>query len=209
MRIASWALWITFAVFFLAAGGFAQSMERRQTARAELEKVRKEAAHWHADAKLIGVAARVDSKGFSNNNGPASPGAAGFAGDRPGHVVLAEPDGWFYTFSSSSTQKLLIIRPYFGGLATAEMQPAPEGGPAHEPLPPDFLDSDQAMAVATKNGFSSRRADYEYPFHMQVGIPSDTAVKEASCWQVTDDEGTSFFVSAKSGKLLAKVPLDR
>jgi|GEM_PF-5533714 len=189
---------------------FPQAMERRETARATLEKVMKEAARWHTDAKLIRVAARVDSKGFSNNNGPALSQAVGVGGD--GEVILGYPDGWNYTFSSPSAQKLLTIRLYFGGLATSEMQSAPEGEPGHErsgPLPPDFLDSDRVMAVARKSGFSAKGNDYEYPFHMQLGTPSDTTVKEPSCWQVTDDEGTSFYVSAKSGKLLAKVALGR
>jgi hypothetical protein len=194
MRIALRALWITFAGVFLVAGAFAQSMERRETARAALEKVRKEAARWHADAKLISVVGKVDAKGFSNNNGPGG--------------MVEYPDGWNYTFSSPSAREFLYIRLDFRGLGTSEMQAAP-GHEQGEPLPPDFLDSDQAMAVARKNGFSAKSADYHYPFHMQLGTPLDTSVKEPFCWQVTDDEGTSFFVSAKSGKLLAKVPVDR
>ena len=111
MPTAPRALWITFAGFFLMATGlagvwdagtptglngraFAQAMERRETARAALDKVRKEAARWHADGKLILVQARVDSKGFSNNNGPA------VSGDLPGgpRFIVVYADGWNYAF---------------------------------------------------------------------------------------------------------------
>ena len=64
------------------------------------------------------------------------------------------------------------------------------------------------MAAARKNGFSVKGAGWEYQFHMRLATSLDTPVKEPFCWQVTDEEGTSFFVSAKSGKLLAKVPAE-
>ena len=88
------------------------------------------------------------------------------------------------------------------------MQSAPEGEPGHErgePLPPDFLDSDQAMAVARKNGLSVKFG-YHYLFPMRLATSQDTPVKDPFCWQVRDAEGTSFFVSATSAKFLAKVP---
>lgn len=217
-------LWITFAVFFLVAVGsagtsnagaptalsgpaVAPAPELRETAKAALDKVSEEATRWHADAELIWVGAIVDAEGFSNNDGAMS--------SRVGVSTYAYPDGWNYTFSSPSAQKRLYIRVYRGGLATSEMgfipeqprgEPGQQGGEVSKPLPRAFLDSDQAMAVARKNGFSVKGAGYHYQFHMELPNSQSTAVNEPYCWQVKDDDGTSFFVSAKSGKLLAKVP---
>ncbi len=224
MTTAPRALWITFAGFLLVAAGSAgasnagappalsgpaaaPSPEARETAKAALDKVREEARRWHADAELIWVGAVVDGEGFSNNDGAM--------GNLTGVNRYAYPDGWNYTFSSPSVQKRLYIRVYRGGLATSELglfnpeqsrgEPERQEGEVSKPLPPGFLDSDQAMAVARKNGFSVKGAGWHYQFSMRLANSQSTTVKEPYCWQITDDEGTSFFVSAKSGKLLAKV----
>lgn len=223
--------WIAFAGFFLVAAGLAGAPgadESPQTARAALGKARQEATRWHADAKLIGVGARVDAEGFSNNDGPNLSEPLGFAaGQGVGAVILDYPDGWNYTFSSPLAHQRLYIRVYRGGLATTEEQlpteqPGSESGQQgsqiSKPLPAAFLDSDQAMAVARKSGFSVEEGRFtpspqisrtgRYKFRMELTNSLDTPVKESLCWQVTDAQGTSFFVSAESGKLLAKVSPD-
>ena len=221
------ALWIAFAGFFLVAAGsagvsganpplngrtVAPSPWSRATARGELDKVRLEAKRWHADAELVWVSGIVDAEGFSNNDGAMLEVKSLAAGGG------AYPIGWHYAFKSPSAQKRIVIRVYRGGLATSgETMLAPEqsrGEPGSQedevlkPLPPDFIDSDQVMAVARKNGFSVTGFRDSYKFHLELAQSPPASVKEPYCWQVTDEDGTSFFVSAKSGKLLAKVSPD-
>ena len=212
------ALRITFASFLLVAGGLAGApgadaqSESPQTARAALGRARQEARRWHADAELIGVGARVDTEGFSNNDGATISGLP-VAGPRS--AIIGYQDGWNYIFSSPSAHQRLHIRVYSGGLATVEEQftaeqPGSESGQQKgeisKPLPPDFLDSDRAMAVVRKSGFSVKDRRDRYKFRMELTQSLDTPVNEPFCWRIADDEGTSFFVSAKSAKLLAKVP---
>lgn len=186
--------WAVFVVGVLLVLGIARASDTRyaepearlaaagghQTARAALDRVIAKAKVWKADAELTQINAKVDRTGQADNNG-AAPG-----------------DGWTYFFASAASKKALSIQVYSGGLTTLESDLV--AGATLKSLPQTFIDSDQAIAEAAKNGFSGKRDGTNMGLDDQPhGLP------ESFCWVVEDDDGTLYFVSAKSGKLLGKM----
>jgi hypothetical protein len=96
-------------------------------AKARVVEARRVAVYWQPDAALVSI------------------GASGV--DRFGRVPVDQP-GWTYTFYAPATGRWmrLIVQP-----KGFEQREIPAGETA--PLPPDFVDSDVAMAAALQNGF--------------------------------------------------------
>jgi hypothetical protein len=181
---------LALAVFFLATFGevsAARAAANRQTAREALDQAGAKAKQWHADAELIELGADVDDKGTADNGG-----------DTPG-------GGWSYTFRSPSAKKRLYLYVYAGGFSTQEAALTPDDDPASpqalKPLPASFVDSDQVMAEARNNGFSGSTGRYTVDLS---DTPRGGNLKESLCWVVMDN-GSFFYVSATSGKLLKKL----
>jgi hypothetical protein len=63
-------------------------------------------------------------------------------------------------------------------------------------LPQSFLDSDQAVAEAGKNGFSEKSGDIRMSLDDQ-----QRGLRESFCWTIADEDG-KLFINAESGTLL-------
>ncbi len=161
----------------------AWSPENRQTARAALDKVTAKAKAWHADAALIKIQGLADDNGAADN-GFAVPGT-----------------GWNYWFLSPSAKRKVEISVYEGGLHTSGEQDTAPADRLAKPFAPTFADSDKAMAEAHKNGFSGDSGNYNTELS---NTPKGSVAKESFCWTLVDDGGTTFYISATSGKLVGK-----
>lgn len=156
--------------------------ENRQTARAALDKAIAKAKAWKADAQLTVIATKVDDKGQADNNAESA------------------GDGWTYIFDSAAGKKSLSIQVYRGGLEALESEPVAAQMLGTKSLPQTFIDSDQAMAEARKNGFSAKGGSISMSLADQP-----RGLQESFVWTVGIDDGTVFYISAKSGKFLAKM----
>lgn len=164
--------------------------ENRQTASAALDKVMAKAKAWHPDAVLIEIGAEADDKGTADN--------------------------WRYTFRSPSAKKRLYIEIDEGVLNTQEGDLAlatygdardalgkaddPHDPMVLKPLAATFVDSSQAITEAGNNGLARGTNKYI----MDLSDMRRLGINESFCWVIGDYSGSSFTVSAKSGKLLAK-----
>ena len=187
MRPKKETIWLLSVTMILAMAVSTQEAasappENRQTARAALDKAIAKAKAWKADAQLTVIAAKVNDKGQADNNAESA------------------GDGWAYIFDSVAAKRSLSVQVYRGGLEALESEPVAAQMIGSKFLPQTFVDSDQVIAEARKNGFSAKGGSISMSLADQP-----RGLSESFVWTVGSDDGTVFFMSAKSGKFLAKI----
>ncbi len=152
------------------------------TAKAALEQAREKARAWQADAVLLGVNA--------------------LNADRQGKVVAPMAGfGWTYVFRSDKAMKNLAV--YAG---PGEMKVEEVDRTSIKPITGDFVDSDQAIAEAIKNGFQPSPESDNYMGIVETSCPRGAT--ETLCWKIkASNSGQDYFaVSGKTGKFVGTTP---
>ncbi len=153
------------------------------TAKASLEKAREKARAWQSDAVLIGVNSMEATK-----EGKVI----------PGRVAM----GWTYAFWSRTAKKQLALSFNGSEFSTSE-QPESSLTTAIE----DFVDSDQVMAEAIKNGLAPTEGNSHYLGLLAGSCPK--GVTDSLCWKIKGGGGGGepyYLVSGNTGKFVGTSP---
>ncbi len=153
------------------------------TAKASLEKARERARAWQSDAVLIGVNSMEATK-----EGKII----------PGRVAM----GWTYAFWSGTAKKQLAAS-FDGAQWNTSEQPESSLTTAIE----DFVDSDQAMAEAIKNGLAPTEGNSHSLGLLAGSCPK--GVTDSLCWKIKGGGGGGvpfYLVSGKTGKFVGTSP---
>ncbi len=149
------------------------------TAKAALEKAREQARAWQADASLQKVMSI-----YANQGGKVST-------DAP--LGLMFP--WQFIYMSEKTRKSIIVE-------TNAKEVKMSDNPAWSlflPIAEDFVDSDQAMAEAIRNGY---QPDDASPMELTAQYGSKKFPEPT--WVIGPIGHEKYCVSAKSGKFIGK-----
>ena len=178
-----------------------QAASKPVTAKAGLAEARKTAKAWQADAEPTVIV----STGHALADGRASYEvfAPEQAGAPVGGVlrvikVTPRPEPWLYLFYSKATGKGCRI--LFGPQGPKLLEESSVSPEEKEVLPNEFVDSDQAMAEAVRNGF---QPDRRHKNSMRIGT---CHYFPEPVWVVYDSDKKDYMyvISARTGKFLRK-----
>jgi len=170
-------LWLVLLVLVIPTQGRAQG---GSAAKDFVEQMTELALGWRVDAVLTQIGA--------------------WAVHRDGTSDLG-PQGWFYTFYSPGAKQWRLFQIGATGFVQKDVSSAPT-----LPIPEGYLDSNDAMAYAIRNGFSPQEENL-----MLLGATKAKNVPEAVYWTVGRADQKTGPSSAKgylldplTGKLLAR-----